>query len=106
MEVWAKSEGIRLSKHIEDILQVFEKIKHKVSCDFHLPIKLSIFYHDLGKVLPKFQIETLGNKDYEPFDIIHSIPHSLFSVFWINIEKLKGILCDEKLKEFFNLSLK
>lgn len=99
MEVWAKSNGTRLSKHIEHILQVFEKIKNKVSCDFHLPIKLSIFYHDLGKVLPKFQIETLGNKDYEPFDIIHSIPHSLFSVFWINIEKLKEKLCDERLAE-------
>ncbi|MEM5820917.1 MAG: CRISPR-associated helicase Cas3', partial [Candidatus Aenigmatarchaeota archaeon] len=99
MEVWAKSKGIRLSKHIEDILQVFEKIKDKVSSDFHLPIKLTILYHDLGKVLPKFQIETLGNKDYEPFDIIHGIPHSLFSVFWINIEKLKEKLCDEKLTE-------
>ncbi|MEO0297209.1 MAG: hypothetical protein ABIN23_07175, partial [candidate division WOR-3 bacterium] len=81
MEIWAKSEGIRLSTHIKDILEVFERIKNKINDELRLPIKLGIFYHDLGKVLPKFQIEIVENKNYEPFDILHDFPHSLFSIF-------------------------
>lgn len=99
MEIWAKSKGIRLSTHIKDILEVFERIKDKINDEFHLPIKLGIFYHDLGKVLPKFQIEIVENKNYEPFDILHDFPHSLFSIFWIDIKKFKGKLGNEKLVE-------
>ncbi|MEO0225068.1 MAG: CRISPR-associated endonuclease Cas3'', partial [candidate division WOR-3 bacterium] len=51
-------------------------------------------------VIPKFQIEKLRNKNYEPFDIIYEIPHSLFSVFWIDEEKIKEILNDEKIIKF------
>ncbi len=98
MEIWAKSKGIRLSKHIKDILEVFEKIKDKVNDDLRFLIKIGIFYHDLGKVLPKFQIE-IGNKNYEPFDILHDFPHSLFSIFWIDIKNLREKLGSDKLVE-------
>jgi CRISPR-associated endonuclease/helicase Cas3 len=83
-------EEITLSKHTEDALKVFEKIKDKIN-DKHLleATELAIFLHDLGKVLPAFQIKTLKNKDYEPFDISYEVPHSLFSVFWISKDKLK-----------------
>ncbi|MEM4589281.1 MAG: CRISPR-associated helicase Cas3', partial [Thermoplasmata archaeon] len=105
MEIWAKSEGIRLSTHIKDILKVFERIKDKINDELHLPIKLGIFYHDLGKVLPKFQIEIVKNKEYKPFDIIHDFPHSLFSIFWIDIKKLKEKLGDDKLVEMIISSI-
>ncbi len=91
---------ITLSQHTKDILSAFESIKDKVPTELHLPIKIAIFYHDFGKVIPKFQIEKLRNKNYEPFDIIYEIPHSLFSVFWIDEEKIKEILNDEKIIKF------
>lgn len=94
------NKDISLSDHIKDILSAFEKIKDKIPTELHLPIKIAIFYHDFGKVIPKFQIEKLGNKNYEPFDVIYEIPHSMFSVFWIDEEKIKEILNDEKIVKF------
>ena len=45
--------------------------------------------HDLGKALPYFQIRSLGNKKYLPFEITSNIPHSIFSLFLIDKAKLK-----------------
>ena len=101
-QIWAKSNSTTLSKHILDALSAFDKIKCKIPDDtIKKAIKIAIFYHDFGKVIPKFQISKLGNKNYEPFDIIYEIPHSLFSVFWIDKFKVKCILNnDEKLVKF------
>jgi CRISPR-associated endonuclease/helicase Cas3 len=101
-QIWAKSKSITLSKHIEDVLSAFDKIKCKIPDDIiKKAIKIAIFYHDFGKVIPKFQISKVRNKNYEPFDIIYEIPHSLFSVFWIDEFKVKSILNnDEKLVKF------
>jgi len=101
-QIWAKSKSITLSKHVEDALSAFDKIKCKIPDDtIKKAIKIAIFYHDFGKVIPKFQISKLGNKNYEPFDIIYEIPHSLFSVFWIDESEVKSILNnDEKLVKF------
>ncbi len=108
--VWAKSikieknnneEPITLSQHIIDILSAFKKIKDKTGDDnLKKAIELAIVFHDLGKVIPRFQIVSLGNKNYEPYDLIHEIPHSLFSIFWIDEEYLKRVICDEKLVKF------
>ena len=57
-------------------------------------VGLTIFLHDFGKVLPAFQVKSLGNKDYQPFDIQHDFPHSLFSLFWINLNKLEKLVGD------------
>ncbi|MGB9677509.1 MAG: CRISPR-associated helicase Cas3', partial [Candidatus Ratteibacteria bacterium] len=102
-EIWAKGEkgkGIALSQHTQHILYAFEKIKDKIPDHIQKAIKIAIFYHDFGKVIPAFQIKELGNKNYEPFDVIYEIPHSLFSVFWINEEKIKENLKDENLTKF------
>lgn len=101
-QIWAKSKSITLSKHIEDVLSAFDKIKCKIPDDtIKKAIKIAIFYHDFGKVIPKFQISKVRNKNYEPFDIIYEIPHSLFSVFWIDEFIVKSILNnDEKLVKF------
>lgn len=107
-EIWAKSidepnnnKIVTLSKHVSDMLKVFEFFKKKFS-DNQLILKaaqISIFLHDLGKVLPAFQIKALENTDYHPRDVVYEIPHSLFSIFWINIDKLKEKLASE---EYFN----
>jgi len=101
-QIWAKSNSITLSKHIEDVLSAFDKIKCKIPDDtIKKAIKIAIFYHDFGKVIPNFQISKVRNKNYEPFDIIYEIPHSLFSVFWIDEFIVKSILNnDEKLVKF------
>ncbi len=103
--IWAKSfkkneSPITLSQHTKDILSAFENIKDKIPSCLHLPIKIAILYHDFGKVIPKFQIEKLGNKNYEPFDVIYEIPHSIFSIFWIDEKKLKEVLNNEELINF------
>lgn len=105
MGIWAKSDKTELKKHIKDILEIFEiiktheKIGSRIDPQLYFSIRLAIFYHDFGKVLPKFQISVVGNKDYEPFDIIHDIPHSLFSIFWIDRNKLTEKLKNEKMVE-------
>ena len=101
-QIWAKSNSITLSKHIEDVLSAFDKIKCKIPDDtIKKAIKIAIFYHDFGKVIPNFQISKVRNKNYEPLDIIYEIPHSLFSVFWIDEFIVKSILNnDEKLVKF------
>ncbi len=90
MEIWGKSKTnkgdvITLQEHINDVLLVLEHYKMNIKSEnvFRLT-ELAVKYHDLGKVLPYFQIKTLGNKNYEPFDVYAIIPHSLLSVLLIN----------------------
>lgn len=90
--ILAKSNGTRLSKHIKDILTAFECIKEKVPQEIHEALHCAIICHDLGKVLPAYQIKTLGNQSYSPFYPYYNIPHSLFSLFWIDEEELKKLL--------------
>ncbi len=95
-KIWAKSSKdgssapVSLSEHIQDVLEAFNVLKHQVK-DSHLSdlTQLAIVCHDWGKVLPAFQSRTLKNNDYEPFHPYHNVPHSLFSVLWINLEKLR-----------------
>ncbi|MEJ5284995.1 MAG: CRISPR-associated helicase Cas3' [Brevinematales bacterium] len=92
-QVWAKDNGVSLKQHTEDILKAFEKLKKKIKQDDKITecITWAIKLHDLGKVLPYFQIVVLGNKDYQPWDVNKdlNIYHSLASVLFINQEKLK-----------------
>lgn len=101
--IWAKDNSITLKEHINDILQAFEKIKDKVNSDLHSSIETAIKLHDLGKVLPYFQIIVLGNKNYNPWNVNKelNIYHSLASVLFINQEELKKILNnDENMKRY------
>lgn len=99
VQIWAKSKEkndgsfITLSEHTNHILDVFNQIKEKVR-DKYLQeyIKIAIGLHDIGKVLPYFQIRSLGNKAYKPFDVTNNIYHSLFSVLWIDQDKLENEL--------------
>ena len=95
-EVWAKSNGVKLHEHINHILNAFDKIADKLEDEgIKKAVKLSIGLHDLGKVLPSFQVDILGNATYEPFDVIYTIPHSLFSLFFINKDEMKNIVNNE-----------
>ncbi len=103
IKILAKSENkIELSQHIQDLLNVFNKIENKTPAELKEAIKISIILHDVGKVLPAFQIKVLGNKNYEPMDIVYEIPHSIFSIFWINEEKLKEKISGELTKFIIN----
>ncbi|KYO67338.1 CRISPR-associated helicase/endonuclease Cas3 [Thermovenabulum gondwanense] len=114
IEILAKShvkdgKKVTLSKHTSDVLKVFENIKRKLnkinSADLIEAIEIAIFLHDLGKVLPSFQIKSLGNKHYKPWDIYHEIPHSLFSVFWVDKDKLKAKFNNENYLNFIISSI-
>jgi CRISPR-associated endonuclease/helicase Cas3 len=91
---------VTLSRHVKDVLKVFEALKEtlKIEEDLSEAVRIAIFLHDLGKVLPAFQIKQLRNRDYEPWDVVYEIPHSLFSIFLLNTDGLKKKL-EEKFKE-------
>jgi len=94
--------NITLKQHTYDVFQIGEKLigryknlwNDKLS---NLPelIRLSIVFHDLGKVLPAFQILKLKNNSYPINHLLYDIPHSLFSIFWINEDKIKQDKIDE-----------
>jgi len=96
---------IYLKEHIEDLKNVWcylwNKIKGKLRYSseelnrIFCIVKFCIEKHDLGKVLPAFQIKTLGNSNYEPFDISLDVPHSIFSTFFVKDEEM------EQFKEIF-----
>ncbi len=94
------NQEIYLKKHIEDTKNAFKELNKKLNLDSNLSkvIEFCIEKHDLGKVLPAFQIKQLGNRNYEPWDILLDIPHSLFSVFWISDEEVNEF--DEDIKRF------
>lgn len=104
IKIWGKSKNndkeIPLSEHINDVLKVFKNLQKYVnSKDIDLAelIKIVILYHDAGKVLPYFQIKTLKNPDYQPFDVYANIPHSLFSALMVDEMALKqqlNVLCN------------
>lgn len=96
VKIWAKSKekgdggNITLSEHTNHILDVFEQLKDKVEKQYLREyIEIAIRLHDLGKVLPYFQIRSLGNKSYKPFDVANNIYHSLFSILWLNQTELE-----------------
>jgi CRISPR-associated HD domain protein len=101
-EIWAKSNGISLKDHTEHILKfidskgfskVVEKIKEKLkneNADFKKLLKYASFYHDLGKVSPEFQ-KTIKNNNSLRLDNFPNIRHNIFSLFFINKEKIKKI---------------
>lgn len=101
-KVWAKSiknedkPPITLREHTDNVLKAFLQLENKLEDEqLKESIKTAIELHDLGKVNSYFQIKTLGNKKYKPFDVSHNIYHSLFSTLWINKEKLKKKFGDE-----------
>lgn len=80
-----------LSEHTNDVLKAFGLLQDKLKEDSKnlIPlIKLGILLHDLGKCHPYFQLHTIKNAGYKPFDLSSNIYHSLFSVLWINQSKL------------------
>jgi len=103
-KIYAKDNGITLSQHINDIKKIFDilsqskNINSIVTDEIKKCIECSIYLHDLGKVLPYFQIRYVKNKDYEPFDVNVNIYHSLFSVLWIHQDTLKDIVGDRNVK--------
>lgn len=99
--IWAKDEGISLKEHIKHLLKVFDNIKVKIPEELREPVKYAILLHDLGKVLPYFQIISVKNKEYKPFNIDRdmNIYHSLASVLFTNKDELRSILKDEGIVE-------
>lgn len=92
---------ISLSEHTKDVLSVLHYLKDYLakSNPFGVSnnqllrlIEIVIQFHDIGKVLPCFQIKTIKNKDYKPFDIYCNIPHSILSALMVDVEQLEGIV--------------
>jgi CRISPR-associated endonuclease/helicase Cas3 len=109
-DIWAKSSGrdggrgVRLHEHIQDALAVFDKIFDKIKDRVDGPlcelIRLAIVCHDWGKVLPAFQIQRLKNTCYTPCSPLIDIPHSFFSLLWIDEDKLNQRLPEQDTRTY------
>jgi CRISPR-associated helicase Cas3/CRISPR-associated HD domain protein len=96
---------IYLKEHIEDLKNVWCYLWNKIKGNLRYSseelnrifciVKFCIEKHDLGKVLPAFQIKTLRNPNYEPSYISLDVPHSIFSTFFVKDEEM------EQFKEIF-----
>lgn len=110
-EIWAKGQDkktgkvVTLKDHVMDILKSVEHLmkspsleslfKNKISISMENFVKLlkyTIFFHDLGKVSPHFQIKTLKNEKFEPnIDDFPDVRHNILSLFFINKKKVKEL---------------
>lgn len=112
-EVFAKSSGVRLRDHVQDILRVLEEFQQTLQkLQESAPlvrfwrdkgadlVRYAAVCHDLGKAQPAFQRKKLGNKDYVPSDTSFEIPHSLASLFFLNLRALEQEIGEEKLPVF------
>ncbi|MDW7998725.1 MAG: CRISPR-associated endonuclease Cas3'', partial [Thermodesulfovibrio sp.] len=90
-------EAITLKEHTKGLLQQLKNLKFKVCKEFvdYNLLKFAIYSHDLGKVAPSFQI-SVGNWDYKPKVPFPEIPHSVFSLLWINKNKLSNEFSSEE----------
>lgn len=95
-QIFAKDNNVALSDHTSHIINEFKKLETFISkilsSELIKCIEYAIYFHDMGKVLPYFQIKQLNNINYDPFEVTVDIPHSLFSVLWINEDQLKNEL--------------
>jgi CRISPR-associated endonuclease/helicase Cas3 len=91
-KILAKSKSkITLIEHTKGLLEQLEKLENIIDIRDYNLLKIAVFAHDLGKVSPTFQI-SVGNWDYLPKIPFPDIPHSLFSLLWIDRQKLMGSL--------------
>lgn len=99
-------DEIYLKEHTCDVYNAFknllnnERVKEKICEELKQAIQIAIICHDFGKVLPAFQLKTLKNNNYKPIYPYHNIPHSLFSIFWMNQERIKGVLREDDVTNF------
>ncbi len=92
-KILAKSTGVSLKRHTEDVKKTFLSLKSHLKRTGRNPLEdfegieneilKAIEYHDLGKVLPYFQIYILKNTGYEPFDLTLNVPHSFVSLLFV-----------------------
>ncbi len=92
-KILAKSTGVSLKRHTEDVRETFLSLKSHFKRTGRNPLEdfegiedeilKAIEYHDLGKVLPYFQIAVLKNTGYRPFDLTLNVPHSFVSLLFV-----------------------
>lgn len=95
--VLAKSSGVSLDVHVQDFFRVLEELGKVLGengfwGEIEELLRYAGFLHDLGKVQPAFQIKSLRNTGYQPADLSLEIPHSLASLFFVDVETLKNRL--------------
>lgn len=99
--ILAKSKNdISLSEHTAELLRQFEILyphfNNKFKQDCYQLITRAIAVHDLGKVSPCFQVNSLRNWDYTPKVTFPNVAHSIFSLFWISDKIFENLEKDER----------
>jgi CRISPR-associated endonuclease/helicase Cas3 len=82
----AKSNGTSLGAHTADVLEIISVLKKKYESYYPegwwIALKYAALIHDCGKIDPDFQRKLKKEKN------MPSIPHSLFSLFFVQTEYL------------------
>lgn len=92
------NKEISLLRHTKGIYEQYRNFSAVVNNEEFLTDNIKrylpfvIFAHDLGKVIPSFQIYSLKNRTYKPNFIFPDIPHSIFSLFFLNEDKVMKVL--------------
>ncbi len=96
-DILAKSKkSISLKKHTIGLFEQLDVLINKVPAlkKYEVLLRRAAFAHDIGKVSPSFQI-SLRNWNYEPRPSFPDVPHSLFSLLWIDENVLREKISDE-----------
>ncbi|GEA15003.1 CRISPR-associated helicase/endonuclease Cas3 [Moorella sp. E308F] len=84
---WAKSSGVLLTTHTDDVLKAVralqDKLPNEVPGEWWLALRYAALLHDLGKLDPAFQARIKKQERGNSGDI----PHSIFSLFFIKPER-------------------
>ncbi len=88
--IWAKSSRgnrpvVSLDQHVRDLQAVARHLEKAGWIPKHVreDLDLAIRWHDLGKVLPFFQIARVGNARYPVREPLLNVPHALASLLFI-----------------------
>ena len=100
-KILAKSKNnISLSEHTAELLRQFEVLypyfNNKFQQNCYQLITRAIAVHDIGKVSPCFQVNSLSNWNYTPKVTFPNVAHSMFSLFWISDMIFENLEKDER----------
>lgn len=102
--IWAKSQRgnrspVSLQQHVADLQRVAEHFSQFgwIPDDLKQDLNRVIRWHDLGKVLPFFQIVIVKNPQYSPREPFLNVPHALASLLLIPSEALPPSMLDRKI---------
>jgi len=96
-----------LKTHLQRLSVYCEEKNKKNETNHNVPwqiLEYAAALHDLGKVSPAFQVNSLENWNYSPKALFPSVPHSILSIFLSPLmhchryPQMKNVYCFQQLR--------